>query len=155
MKPFLRAESTIRVGDEAVIESDSPDCKRGVVFEDDGETGYFYARDFSRPELFFVDALLVYDVAAVVNPERPSEVRIIWSREFMAAALLINQRPHVIYHFGECCGYVSGHFRKSIPSRDGRTRFSTQVSKDFSTPRNNRWRTPKLGFSDSLKPIGC
>lgn len=115
MKPFLGAESTIRVGVEAVIESDSPDGKRGVVFEDDGETGYFYARDFLRPELFFVDALHVYDVEAVVDPERPSEVRIIWSRDFMVAALLINQRPHVIFHFGESRGYSERPFPEADP----------------------------------------
>ena len=115
MKPFLGAESTIRVGVEAVIESDSPDGKRGVVFEDEGETGYFYARDFLRPELFFVDALHVYDVAAVVDQERPSVMRIIWSRDFMVAALLINQRPHVIFHFGECCGYAERPFPEADP----------------------------------------
>ena len=115
MKPYLGAVSTIRVGVEAVIESDSPDGLRGVVFEDDGDTGYFYARDFSRPEPLFVDALHVYDVAAVVDPERPSEVRIIWSRDFMVAALLIKQSPHVIFHFGERCGYAKKPFPEADP----------------------------------------
>ena len=115
MKPFLGVESTIRVGVEAVIESDSPDGMRGVVFEDDGDTGYFYARDYSRPEPLFVDALHVYDVAAVVDPERPSEVRIIWGRDFMVAALLINQSSHVIFHFGERCGYSEKPFPEADP----------------------------------------
>src|SRR6218665_1638322 len=88
---------------------------RGVVFEDDGDTGYFYARDFSRPELSIVDALHVYNVSAVVDPERPSEVRIIWSRDFMVSALLINQSPHVIFHFGECCGYSEKPFPDADP----------------------------------------
>ncbi len=115
MKPFLGAESTIRVGVEAVIESDSPDGMRGVVFEDDGDTGYFYARDFSRPELLFVDALHVYDVAAVVDPERSSQIQIIWNFDFKVAALVINQSPHVIFHFGECCGYSEKPFPDADP----------------------------------------
>jgi hypothetical protein len=115
MKPFLGAETTIRVGVEYVVESDSPDGKRGVVFEDDGDTGYFYARDFSRPDLF-ADALHVYDSSAVVDPERPSKLRIIWSSDFMVAALLINRRPHVIFHFGECCGYSERPFPEADPN---------------------------------------
>ena len=115
MRPFLGAESAIRVGVEAVIESDTPDGMRGVVFEDDGETGYFYARDYSRPEPFFVDALHVYDVSAFVDPESPSQVRIVWSRDFMVAALLMNQRPYVIFHFGENCGYSERPFPEADP----------------------------------------
>lgn len=115
MKSFLGAESTIRVGVETVVESDSPDGKRGVVFEDDGRTGYFYARDFTRPEMFIVDALHVYDVEAVIDSERPSELKIIWGSNFMVAALLINQRPHVIFHFGESCGYAEKPFPEPDP----------------------------------------
>ena len=69
MKPFLGAESTIRVGVEIVLESESVGGERGVVFEDDGDTGYFYARDFSNPSPSVVDALHVYDVAAVTDAE--------------------------------------------------------------------------------------
>jgi hypothetical protein len=115
MKPFLGAESTIRVGVEAIIESDTPDGLRGVIFEDDGDTGYFYARDYSRPEQYFIDALHVYDVSGVVDAERSSKVRIMWSRDFMVAALLINQRPHVIFHFGESCGYSERPFPEADP----------------------------------------
>jgi len=110
MKPFLGAESTIRVGVDTIIEATAPDGQRGVVFEDDGNTGYFYARDFSQPDLLFIDALHVYDVAAVSDSDRPSVVKIIWTCDFMAAALLINQRPHVIFHFGERCGYAEKPF---------------------------------------------
>ena len=116
MKPYLGAESVIKVGVEAVIESDSPDGSRGVVFEDDGETAYFYARDYSQPEHLFVDALHIYNVEGVVDRDRPSDLKIIWTRDFMAAALLLNQRPHVVFHFGDRCGYADRPFPEPDPN---------------------------------------
>ena len=68
--PFLGAEQELNVGTETVIESDSPDETRGVVFEDDGETGYFYARDYSMPEHYFVDALHIYNSQGVTDRDK-------------------------------------------------------------------------------------
>ena len=116
MKPFLGAQSVIRVGVESIIESDTPDGTRGVVFEDDGDTGYFYARDYSRPGELFVDALHVYNAEVVTDSERPSTVKIIWTRDFKNAALLINQMPHVIFDFNECCGYAKSPFPAPDPN---------------------------------------
>lgn len=45
MKPYLGALKEIKVGRPCVIESDAKGHPRGVVFEDDGETGYFYASE--------------------------------------------------------------------------------------------------------------
>jgi hypothetical protein len=114
--PFLGAEQEVTVGSETVIESDSPDGSRGVVFEDDGETGYFYARDYSEPERFFVDALYIYNSQAVADRDKPCRVKIIWTRDFKAAALLINFVPHAVYHFEERCGYSENPFPAADPS---------------------------------------
>ena len=110
MKPYLGAESIIKVGVEVVIESDSPDKTRGVVFEDDGTTGFFYARDHTQTEHLWVDALHIYDVDGVVDRDKPSKIKILWTRDFDAAALLVNLRPHAIFHFGRCCGYADEPF---------------------------------------------
>jgi len=110
MKPFTGAEGLVRVGVECILESDSPDGAKGVVFEDDGETGYFYARDYSMPEHTFVDALHIYNVKSVTDRDRPSRFRIIWTSDFEAAALLINQRPQAAFHFGQRCGYAVDPF---------------------------------------------
>ncbi len=115
MKPFLGAEAVINVGVETVVESNTPDGKRGVVFEDDGDTGYFYARDYDRAELYFVDALHIYDADKIIDAKQPSELRIIWSSDFMVAALLINMRPHIIFHFGERIGYAQNPFPDADP----------------------------------------
>lgn len=117
MKPFLGVEGLVRGGVKCTLESDSPDAARGVVFEDDGSTGYFYARDYSMPQHLFVDALHIYAVEGVTDRDRPSTMKIIWTRDFDAAALLINQRPHAVFHFGQRCGYAQDPF----PAADPRT----------------------------------
>jgi hypothetical protein len=42
-----------------------------TVFEDDGETGYFYAMDLRREEQI-VDAVHIYNVASMVDRQRVS-----------------------------------------------------------------------------------
>lgn len=105
MKPTLGANQEIQVGEPAVIESDSPDGNRGVVFEDDGETGYFYARDFTVPDSTFEDALHIYSVEGVSDADQPSTVVILWSGDGLKACLLINRYPHAVFDFESKCGY--------------------------------------------------
>ena len=108
--PFLGSEQDLVVGKATVIECDSPDGKRGVVFEDDGETGFFYARDYLLPSPSIADALHIYNVAGVTDRNRPSRLKIIWTRDFSAAALLINQNPYAAFNFSERCGYAEDPF---------------------------------------------
>ncbi len=110
MKPFLGAEIVLHVGKETVVESASPDETKGVVFEDDGETGYFYARDFAKPDSVFVDALHIYNVRDIVDRDQPSALKILWTRDSSAAALLINLRPYAVFHFGKRCSYAQDPF---------------------------------------------
>ena len=114
--PFLGAEQELLVGSETVIESDSPDEARGVVFEDDGETGYFYARDYSVPDQVFVDALHIYSSQGVTDRDKPCRLKIIWTRDFRAAALMINLVPHAVFNFTERCGYAKRPFPAPDPS---------------------------------------
>lgn len=114
--PFLGAEQELIVGRELVIESDAPGGAHGVVFEDDGDTGYFYARDYAIPDRLFVDALHIYNVEGVTDREKPSMIKIIWTRDFAAAALLINLAPHAVFHFVERCGYAKDPYPKPDPA---------------------------------------
>ena len=75
----LVAEQQIRVGDPVLVEGASPTPPFEVVFEDDGETGYFYALDTSRRDNPIVDAMQIYNVAAVKNRHLPSTLQIVWS----------------------------------------------------------------------------
>lgn len=112
MKPFLGVETTIRVGVETAVESDTADGTLGVVFEDDGNTGYFYARDYRVTETLFVDALHIYNVGEMTDLERSVQLKIIWTRDFAAAALLFDQQPQAVFHFGRRCGYAADPFPK-------------------------------------------
>jgi len=51
------AQHPTRPGDHAFVASDDPGYRYGVFFEDDAETGYFYAVDLTRLENRVLDAV--------------------------------------------------------------------------------------------------
>jgi hypothetical protein len=116
----LVAEQQIRVGEPSVVEGASPTPPFVVVFEDDGSTGYLYALDTSRTDPI-VDALQIYNVAAVSERHLPSKIQLVWSQDDKKAALLINQYPHAIFDFEARRGYCRTGFP---PAMDGWTRHS-------------------------------
>jgi hypothetical protein len=110
MPPRLAASSVtkemLHVGVGCVIQSPSPIGRYEAVFEDDGDTGYFYALDLEKENNPIVDALHIYNVKSVTDRDKPSQLHIIWSVDGMKAALFINSYPHAIYNFAEnsgCC----------------------------------------------------
>lgn len=115
MKPYLGARSEIHVGHPHVVESNASELPWGVVFEDDGDTGYFYARDYREVDSVFVDALHIYTVKLVANPSVPSNLRIIWSSDWCKAALLLNNSPHALFDFAEKIGYSIDEFPEADP----------------------------------------
>jgi hypothetical protein len=104
------ATQEIKVGKEIVIEGPSPTPPFVAVFEDDGETGYFYALDASREENPILDALHIYDVEGVTDRHLPSQVQIVWSMDDRKAALLINDFPHAVFDFVARRGYCRDGF---------------------------------------------
>src|SRR3954468_15520066 len=92
----------IRVGAPRVIAADAPAGPYGVVFEDDGETGYAYGtrRRFLRaPEV--LDALHLYNVDAIRDRDRPHALEVRWSPDGTRAAVLINGYAHAAFAFAE------------------------------------------------------
>lgn len=78
-----------------------------VMFEDDGETGCFYAMDLDQKAQPVVDCLLVYrvsDIEANTLPE-PRRLEICWSENGLQAFLLINGYPHAVFDFRQFVGY--------------------------------------------------
>jgi len=114
----LIAEQEIKPGEAVVLEGPSPTTQFAAVFEDDGETGYFYALDTSRNENPIVDALHIYDVEAVKDRHRPSKVRIVWSLDDLKAALLINDYPHAVLDFSAKRGYCRDGFATSATDQE-------------------------------------
>lgn len=92
-------EHTFNPGDSSFYDVDSPNERYGAFFEDDGETGYFYAVDLQRTEDPIVDAVHIYNTADVVDRNWPSSLTIIWSEDGMRCALLINGSPHGAFDF--------------------------------------------------------
>ena len=114
----LGAEAKIAIGTpDTFIESTSAAGTVGVVFEDDGTTGYLYA---VRPgtTLELLDALHIYDVANVLDRQVPVTVQVFWDVAGTAAALLINGQCHALYDFQRQVGFCRNAFP---PAQHGQT----------------------------------
>jgi len=100
MTVTIVATETLRVGSAIVVDADSPIGRYATVFEDDGETGYFYAVDTDVEDDNPVqDALQIYEVAQVSDADLPSTLEIGWSADGLKAVLLINDEPHAAFDF--------------------------------------------------------
>ena len=94
------AKETFQVGRPFVVDADSPVGRYATVFEDDGDTGCFYAVDTDVEDGNPVqDALLVYAVADVLDADLASTLEIGWSDDGLKALLLINDLPHAAFDF--------------------------------------------------------
>ena len=103
-------EQTFQVGSDVFVAEDAPDGPHSAFFEDDGETGYFYAVDLSRSENTILDAVHIYTVTNVVDRDRPSTLSIVWSEDGTKCALLINGHPHAAFDFAAERGYCRTNF---------------------------------------------
>jgi hypothetical protein len=103
--------AVFKPGEETFYPSDSPTSSFSGVFEDDGTTGYFYAYDRAAPhDARILDACHIYNVADVVDRERPSDVEVIWTDDGMKAALLINDYAHAVIDFQARRAYCRTNF---------------------------------------------
>lgn len=86
------------------------------MFEDDGETGYFYALDLLRNgEQQIVDAVHIYDVSRLTDRHRPSILSVLWSGDGTKSCLVINGQPHVVLDFKARRGYSRNDYPNSLP----------------------------------------
>ena len=100
------SKETLLVGRPLVVDADSPAGRYATVFEDDGQTGCFYAVDTDVEDGNPVqDALLVYAVADVTDADQASTLEIGWSDDGLKALLLINDAPHAAFDFGRRQGW--------------------------------------------------
>jgi hypothetical protein len=99
-----------RPGTDTWIASDSPSSQFSAVFEDDGETGYFYAYDRGNPERAILDAAHIYNVANITDRDRDSVADFVWSSDGLKAGLLINGHLHAVADFESRRAYCRANF---------------------------------------------
>jgi len=99
MKDEMTIEQEFTVGSETVIESPCPWSDFGVVFEDDGQTGYFYGFDLSGKVMTILDTVHIYNVTNIADRHIPSRISIVWSKDGLKSALYINTYPHAVFDF--------------------------------------------------------
>lgn len=104
------AEHQLFVGRQTVIEGPAPRGTFAAVFEDDGQTGYFYAVDKSIERDSIRDAVHVYDVAQVTDRDTSSVISIAWSADNQKVVLLINELPQAIFDFQRKQGFCRSGF---------------------------------------------
>ena len=97
-------------GNKYVLESWFEETPYGIVFENDGNTGYFYA---AHTEQGILDALHIYNVKDVTDRDLPSTVSLLWDETFDLAALEINSYIHAIFDFIAHAGYCRNAFPKT------------------------------------------
>lgn len=112
-------ETTFKPGDRTSYASDSLTHPHSARFEDDGETGYFYAMDLSRSDNMIVDAVHIYNVANVSDRDRESSIVVLWSADGTKCALLIDDYPHAAFDFTAERGYCRTNFPNFPNTRSG------------------------------------
>ena len=110
MPSQVMLRETLQVGTRTVFESSSPTAQFAVVFEDDGETGYFYGLDQDNKQQPILDALYIYDVNRVADRDEPSTLEIVWSDDGLKACLVINNFPHAVFDFQNSKAYCRNNF---------------------------------------------
>lgn len=113
--PFI-VRKEVEVGMPTVAESHAPDNPYAVVFEDDGETGYFYALDLRVEDDPIQDALHIYTCDLIKEQRQENILLIKWSTDSTKAMLLVNNYPHAIFDFAARQGYC----RTGLPPRSVR-----------------------------------
>ena len=127
----------IQVGEDAVVISESASERWGSFFEDDGDTGYFYAMDLERgSEIQILDAVHIYNVESVVDRFTESEVAIVWSSDGCKSMLLINGYPRAAFDFSAKRGYC----RTGFPNL-------SQIASEWQR-HGHEWDDSIVGFFD-------
>ena len=110
MPIHVAAQRQFFVGQPFTLEGVAPQGQFSAVFEDDGETGYFYALDRAIKNQPIQDAVHIYNVQSVTDRAQPSTAKIGWSADFRKAVLLINDYPHAVFDFEAQQGYCRSGF---------------------------------------------
>jgi hypothetical protein len=100
----------------AFLSVNSPQVPWTVVFEDEGVAGYFYACDRSQQtqHASILDAMLIYNVGSLKNPESERLAAVEWSRDGLQAVLYLDGTPQALFDFARRVGYCRMNFPNFI-----------------------------------------
>ena len=99
-----------QIGAKFVLQLDAPSKRVSVVFEDDGDTGYFYALTPSASgQLELLDALHVYNAEESL---RGTDVllELVWSKNGVRAGLRVNATLWALFDFEAHMGWSRSNF---------------------------------------------
>ena len=112
MNGYLLREQAYKAGDNTFVECNNEENNFAVVFEDDTDTGYFYALEVEpgTGKQNILDAVHIYNIEEVPAQQREGVIRIIWSKDWMRCALVINNYCHAVFDFKNHGGYCRNEF---------------------------------------------
>lgn len=127
MQPILIIydETECNLGQNTFVDS-SAENGFSVIFEDNGETGYFYAIDRNN-NLAVLDALHIYNVADIIDNDKPSTVKVLWTEDLMKVFLSINDFYHAVFDFKNQAGYCRNGFPQN---NSGWTKINDRILTD-------------------------
>ena len=106
MKGYLLKNEKITIGDSCFIQSEAAEHTFVVVFEDDGETGYFYAAEKDTTgSLSILDMLFIYDAQHISGSEKHAKLSVLWSTDWQRCGLILNNTCHAVFDFHNKAGY--------------------------------------------------
>lgn len=96
----------------AHLKSNSAVAPWSVVFEDEGPAGYLYACDRSFPseKQSILDAMLIYNVRSLDEPERQRLATVQWSRDGLKAAFYLDGTPQGFIDFAARESFCRSNF---------------------------------------------
>src|SRR5277367_4235338 len=121
----------------AFLPSDSPAVPWTVVFEDEGVAGYFYACDRSQTtqDESIQDAMLIYNVGTLKEPETERIASVEWSRDGLQAVLYLDGTAQALFDFQARCGYCRMDFPNFVAEQGDTWRKSTHAWSDAALQR--------------------
>ncbi|HEX5807407.1 MAG TPA: DUF2251 domain-containing protein [Anaerolineales bacterium] len=110
MPSDIHLSETIIIGNPISLECLSPITSYSVVFEDDGDTGYFYGLNWENKKQPVLDALQIYNVKDILDTDVSVKIEIIWSEDGFKSGLVINGFTHAVFDFEARKAYCRTNF---------------------------------------------
>jgi hypothetical protein len=110
MNGYLMQEANWIAGEDLFLESFAAENSYGVVFEDDGDTAFFYAVEKTADELRILDALHIHESNEEADPLPAAQLKIIWAKDWLKCALVIDGHVHALFDFEAHGGYNINEF---------------------------------------------